>query len=438
MTNRYIPTTLAANVQDRLIFASRDIFSNLQNQAVLEFKGKLDKNRLARAVRLSIDAEPVLGSRFIEKKYHPRWQRFSDLDSMEWFSLEKSRDKQNAIQRFLTTPLDNKHEQQLRTKLIRSGESDTLCIKISHACCDGGGLKAYQHMLAGIYTQLGNDKDFVPEQNAGKRRDLNYLFGKLGIASLIKAWDPRQNPLQPTWAFPFSSREPEQQLIAIRRLPGKYFESLSTYARARGASLNDLILTAFYRALFKIVEPPPGQPGEILITMDLRCYFQDGKAGAINNLSSAVTARVPRVPGESFGQTLAAVSKSMTQIKGKLPGVHVGVLFGLLSMLNYGQHIHFVRGLKKRLIQTGRCAPVLSNVGNISRSTLRFGKIAVTDAYQVSPAIHAPGFMLGACGYNNRITFTVSYYDPGTSREKVEEFMEILLQELRAVSLSLK
>ncbi|AGL02374.1 condensation domain-containing protein [Desulfoscipio gibsoniae] len=425
-----MPVRLSANVQDRLIYAARNRLLNPQNQAVLEFKGRLNENRLAQAVRISIEAEPILGSRFIEKKHHPYWQRFTDLDSIEWFSLEEARVKQKAINRFLTTPLNNEHEQQVKAKLIRSRENDTLCIKISHACCDGGGLKAYQQILAGIYTQLSNDQDYDLGLNMGGRKDQNYLFRKLGIVNLIKAWEPQHAPLQPTWALPFNTCKPEEQLIAIRRLPGKYVEVLSIYAHKRGASMNDLILTAFYRALFKMLEPPPGKPREILITVDLRRYLRDAKANVINNLSSAVSARIARVPGESFEKTLARVSAETTQIKRKLPGVHVAVLFGFLSLLSYEQNLNFVCGIKKWLMQTGKCSPVLSNVGSISQSTIWFDKIPVVDAYQVSPAIYAPGFMLGVCKYNNYLTFTVSYYKPSTPQDKVEQFLDIMLQDL--------
>lgn len=431
MPNRRMSPT-SANVQDRLIYAARNRLLNLQNQAVLELKGRLNENRLARAVRLSIEAEPILGSRFIERKYHPYWQRFIDLDSIEWFSLEETLDKQKAINRFLTTPLNNEHEQQLKVKLIRSKENDTLCVKISHACCDGGGLKAYQQILAGIYTQLSNDEDYTLGLNVGVRRDPNYILGNLGIVNLINAWEPKQAPLQPTWAFPFCPCEPDEQMITIRRLSSKYVEALSSYAHKRGTSMNDLVLTAFYRAMFIMLDPPPGKPKEILITVDLRRYLRDGKANAINNLSSAVSARISRVPGESFEKTLARVSAATAQIKRKQPGIHVAVLFGLLSLLSYEQNGNFVRGIKKWLMQTGKCSPVLSNVGSISKSTIWFGKTPVVDAYQVSPAIYAPGFMLGVCKYNSYLTFTVSYYKPCTPQEKVEQFLEIILHELKS------
>lgn len=431
MAHKGSPVILAANVQDRLIYAAGNRLLNLQNQAVLEFKGRLNEKRLARAVRLSIDAEPILGSRFIEKINRSYWQRFGDPDSVEWLALEKTVDKQKAVYRFLTTPL-NKNERQIKIRLIRSRENDTLCVKISHACCDGGGLKAYQQILAKIYTQLDHYEKNVLEANGGKRYDQNALLQNWGVINLIKAWVPGMGTLQPTWSFSFCPGEPEELQIAIRRLSGKNVEELSAYAQKRGVSMNDLLLTAFYRALFELTNSPPGKPREILITVDLRRYLQKVQATAVNNLSSAVAARIPRVIGEPFEKTLARVSAIMAEIKRKQPGMHVAAVFGLLSLLGYAQSLNVVTGIKKWMMQTGKSSPILSNVGNISPSTIWFGKIPVVDAYQVSPAIYAPGFMLGVCAYNNRLTLTVSYYKPGTPQEKVEQFLGMMLQELKS------
>ena len=47
------------------------------------------------------------------------------------------------------------------------------------------------------------------------------------------------------------------------RLPMEYFELLSSYGKKRGATINDLILTAYYRAMFKNYHAPYGIPMDI-------------------------------------------------------------------------------------------------------------------------------------------------------------------------------
>ncbi|MDA8336816.1 MAG: condensation domain-containing protein [Peptococcaceae bacterium] len=430
MTDRCGSLTLPANTQDRLINAARHRFSDWRHHAVLELRGRLNENRLSRAVRLSLDAEPILGSRFMADRYRPFWQQYSDPDGIEWFALEKAIDKAKAINEFLAVPLAGKHDQQAKIKLIRARDNDVLCIKMSHACCDGGGLRAYQHILSEIYTCLDKGGNYSLAFPTAARRDQNSILGKLGPGNLLKACMQGPALRQPTWAFPSRACEPERALLSVRRLPGRYVQALADFAEKNGASTNDLILAAYYRALFKMIDPPYGKPQEILITLDLRRHFGADRVDAVNNLSSAVATRIAREPAESFAETLAKVSRGMTAAKSNLPGIAVAVLFGLLSLLSYEQNVAMVQRLKSFMDQTGRFSPILSNIGNISKSTIRFGPTPVEDAYHVSPALYAPGFMLGACTYNNRLTFTVSYYEPGTPRDKVEEFLDALLVEL--------
>ncbi|WP_160328949.1 hypothetical protein [Syntrophomonas wolfei] len=48
----------------------------MQIQAVITFDQHLDTEVLKAAVMLSLDAEPVLGCRFVEDEKRPYWQRF--------------------------------------------------------------------------------------------------------------------------------------------------------------------------------------------------------------------------------------------------------------------------------------------------------------------------------------------------------------------------
>ncbi len=73
-----IPDTTPATSQDCFNYSVRYVrFTNSTIQAVIHFRGKPDTVRLARAVKLSVDAEPVLGCKFIEREDRPFWQRLT-------------------------------------------------------------------------------------------------------------------------------------------------------------------------------------------------------------------------------------------------------------------------------------------------------------------------------------------------------------------------
>lgn len=426
-----IPDVLPANVSDWINYAARYGSSNCQIHAVLEFQGRLDAARLAQAIRLSVDIEPILGCRFIEAPHHPYWLRLVDLDAIHWCSLEETRDKETALRRFLGKPFDLEHDPQVLVKLIRSGENDSMCIKLNHACCDGGGLKEYLELLAGIYTRLGDDKGFEAKPNVLGKRDLSRLFKELGMVDPRTAWDPKLAEQKPTWAFPWQPGQPVGPQFSVRRLFSQHVHALSTYAQKRRATVNDLILTAFIRALFQMVKPLPGEPMEVLLTVDLRRYLPGGRAEAICNLSGLTSVGITRIPSESFEATLSrVVPLKLKGIKRNRPGVFGAIGFELLEGLSFRETLQILQGSRQQAIESGKCSPTLSNLGIISRSPLQFGEIVVRDAYGFSPAFHAPAFMLVAGTYNQVLTFTVSYYEPTTRREDVEQLLSLISSDL--------
>ena len=68
-----IPARLPAEFQDQAVRILAGLRAAGDVQTVLVFRGSLDRDRLARAVRLMLDAEPVLGCRFDEEE--PAWVR---------------------------------------------------------------------------------------------------------------------------------------------------------------------------------------------------------------------------------------------------------------------------------------------------------------------------------------------------------------------------
>jgi len=391
----------------------------------------LDAARLARAIRLSVDIEPILGCRFIEKKNHPHWQRLVDLDAIQWCSLEETRDKETALRSFLGKPFDLEHDPQVLVKLIRSDENDSMCIKLNHACCDGGGLKEYLELLAGIYTRLGDDKGFEAKPNVLGKRDLSRLLTALGIVGPRTAWDPQLTDQKPAWAFPWQPGQPVGPQFSVRRLFSQHVHALTAYAKKRGVTVNDLILTAFIRALFEMVKPLPDEPMEVLLTVDLRRYLPGGRAEALCNLSGLTSVGIARIPSESFEATLSRVLPlKLKGLRKSRPGVFGAIGLELLGGLSFRKILHILQGSRQQAIDSGKCSPTLSDLGIISRSPLQFGEIVVGDAYGFSPAFHAPAFMLLTGAYNQILTFTVSYYEPTTRREDVEQLLSLVSSDL--------
>lgn len=425
-----IPDKLQATGQDRFNYLAKYGTSNIQIQAVIEFDQQLDADILKKAVRLSLDAEPILGCKFVEDEKVAYWKRFEDLEGIKWFGFELADNKRGATEQFLKSSFAFEG-QQVYVQLIRAGEGDTLCVKINHSCSDGAGVKEYLQLLAGIYSKLREDSGFQPVPNLEGRRDQKHYFDALGIQEPLALFNPKAEMLPPTWAFPYHGIELKEMHISMRRFYDKAFDRIKAFGKAHGVTVNTIILTAYFRSLFKLITPPAGEDMEIYVTMDLRKAFEGNEAQAICNLSSFLHARTYRVEGESFMETLKRVSASIEELKHVQAGLPGAVVMEALGVIDYSKAAGFLQTARQQAVDTGKSSPLLSNMGVIS--PLHFGQIVAKGAYMVAPAMYAPGFMMCASTYNRTLTLEVSFYEPSHSKQEVEACLEYIEKELRSL-----
>ena len=65
----------------------------------------------------------------------------------------------------------------VKVKLIRSTQDDTLCIKMNHATCDGAGAKEYVILLSEIYSAIDKENGtFIPNPKIAGRKDQEKLL----------------------------------------------------------------------------------------------------------------------------------------------------------------------------------------------------------------------------------------------------------------------
>lgn len=425
-----IPNELPVNGHDRFEYLLKYLSSNIQIQAVITFNKCLDAATLERAVRLSLDAEPVLGCRFVEDEKKPYWQRFESLDEIQWFEFIQNDNKEEAAAQFLKSPFAHT-DQQVNVQLIRAQYEDVLCIKISHACSDAAGLKEYLQLLAAIYSELLEDPGFQPKPNIQARRDQKNYFDALGIQEPLALFDRQAQKPPPTWAFPYYGSEQKETHITICRFADEALERIQTFGKTHKVTINTIILTAFYRSMFELIKPEVGEVMEICVPIDLRGAFRGSAAQAICNLSVGLYPRIPRAEDESFIETLMRVSGSIEELKRTRAELSDAVAMEVFGSIDYSQMVGVWQWIWQQSVETGKSSPLLSNMGVIN--SLQFGPITANDAYLVAPVTNAPGFVMGVSTYNRTLTLEISLYEPSHRKEDVEAFMGLMEKELNSL-----
>jgi NRPS condensation-like uncharacterized protein len=413
--------TFSVTAQDAYNFVASKVFADQQLCMVLKFSGRIDETSFAWALLLTLNQEPVLGSKFVENGGSPYWEHRDDLEKVRICSVLETSYPEQEMLAFINEATHADADPLVTSRIFREKEADTVCIKVNHSACDAGGLKEYVSILSDFYSRLREDPDYSVRPNLCGRRDQSQVFENMKNLERI---EPKGGP-SPTWTFP--QKDGITPLHSIRHITRERFGAIKNYAREKKATINDLLLTALYRTLFEINNTVYEMPMTVQVSIDLRRYCPDNKAEAICNLSGALYLGMERIQGEVFEKTLDRTAAVMNKLKEDYPGIESAK--GLEYMYGQGYPV-----LEKWLMESGAKSrkyqvtyPLLSNFGVLK--DYNFGGLHTVKGYITSPVMYPPGFMLGVSTYNEEMTLSIGYCGQENSRQ-VESFLDAYMEQL--------
>jgi NRPS condensation-like uncharacterized protein len=429
-----ISSRLRAEMWDQMQFFVRKV-ADQQVRCVISLDGRIDENRMTSAVRLSLDAVPVMGFRYVEGWWRPSWRHVEQIDDSKICTIIESENVEHDILSFLSEEIDPFEGPQARVRILRS-TTDRLCINMNHMVGDSAGLKEYVYLLASIYRNLIEDPDYRPEPNAKGRRDLRQVSKHIRLRDKIRIL--RRGAAEAfrslNWRFPLGQGACKREIV-ILKFSRDRFNAIREYGKRHQATLNDVVLTAYYRALFEVIRPDPSIFLRVAVTVDLRRYIPSGEAEAIGNLSAFIFSEIGSGLGANFEETLIKVRDDMNTKKNDFPGLQdFPRLIVLFKLLPYSV---LKRKILRRLELTKMAKPPssgmppsLTNTGIIDSEKLVFGDVGVNDAYLAGAINYSPGFQMGVSSFKETMTCSVCFCDTGEDKKLVDRFFACLEKEL--------
>ncbi|MED2795550.1 condensation protein [Bacillus wiedmannii] len=424
--------------QDRMNYILGLYSANQQINAVLYFPIGISKKVLEQSVKITLQLQPVLNSRFVESDI-PYWEEHSSSTNSPicFFAEGNNQNLETMAIDFIKQSGDPIQGPMVQTKLLQGTSTNMLVVKLSHLCSDGAGVKEYINLLGAIYTQLslGRSKDEIikrfNEENDGFR-DQSPVFEYTGITDIKSAYRPSQEQQAALWSFPSQPNKNTYPKMAVRRLSHEQTLRLTQWTKAQQATLNDAIMTAYFRSLshYAVYAEPRTAEKMIGLTIDLRRYLPNHTTRSICNLSGMEMPVIKMENDDSFNQTLVGVKESMDTIKSQNPGLSSAAGMELLASKKLSEVKEMYKQQYELALQMGMALPLLTNFGSIADEPIKFGEVQAQDGYITSPIMYAPFFTMGASSYNGRLTFTIGYHSPDTAKEKVEQFLDSVVNQL--------
>lgn len=316
-------------------------------------------------------------------------------------------------------------ETDLKNVLTESLDTDKVLIKFtlcgrylivtaSHLICDGNGFKQLLYLFCGFY----NGKD-TGDCDSLMNRNFSEIFADCGIkTSLLKMMAATLGGYKNQKIYEKSGSE---RVYIIERIIGHTAMSVvNNKAKAQGATLNDVFMTAYARAQHKLYGR---RKVNVPCTSDLRKYTQ--RNTGIANLTGTLNLNLKMKEGDSFEKTLSDASAAMR--KQKSSGNDIAGPSLLVDKYE-------TTALEKFLKMYGgmRTSPFsdYSNLGVIDAKKLTFAGTQVVDAVGYGGLRKAPYFMLAVSSWQGATTFSSIVRCGETEKEKVERLFDVLTDEI--------
>ncbi len=423
------PARFRTTALDKLMYQVHP-FHDGQCRCVITLDGRLDGARMARAVELSLEAAPVLGSRYVCHPWQSRWEKCSPPGSAIAFRQVRAEDPEREIDRFLGEPMDPLRGPQVEVRLVRSAR-DALCVKLSHLAADATGVLDYIRMLSGLYRRLRTDPDHLPPAVAAEDRGQGQFLRGAGPRALIQGCFHTRYP-RTQWGFPQTGSDVSGRAFPKRRVGPERIARLKAYCRTERTNFTDVLVTAFYRALCAVLDPPAGARLPVQLTIDLRRYLPSGKANAICDLAGAYYPVIRNRPGVPFDRTLGDVRAAVTKAKAGHPWLGSALFLELATLMPSGFQTRLAQRIIGRELASGRAHPFLSNLGVIDPRIFDFGDAVTADLGMFGPVTFPPNFLISIYSFRDQLSVTSSFCPTAADPRLVDAFFDRFMEELPA------
>ncbi len=297
-------------------------FNDHQIHCVIRLDSQVDESRLAQSVDLLSDVFPLIRCRFVQGPRKPYWEdeNFS-ANSMVFLRYTDHPDAE--IQKVICSRNDEFVDPQFSVYIIRGEGSDTLCAIINHMICDAAGFKEILYLLCSIYSHLKYNPGYCPTaENAP--RNMHQVLDEFGWKEKLNILTHRYSLSRHDNKIVFGLEgDNNSPFIVTHTIARERFLAAKSFAKQYDATVNDLILAAYLRALQQVI---PGKAAAIQCILDLRKYLPYPRAKRLCNLTSSLVCNIGPDVGNEFRDTLLKVKSVMDAEKRQINCLHLIML----------------------------------------------------------------------------------------------------------------
>ena len=417
---------LNAELWDKMHYLFRD-YNDRMVHVELRYDYKINIEALKTVLVCFFEKAPVLHSSFSDNRIRPYWTvKDYHVDDILTVKTVDDESLDSEINTFLVQYIPPEAGIQMKVAVFFHGESSVLCIVENHMCMDGGDLKYFLNALCENYNAFVETGKSPVALRTGTRsyeavyEDFTATERKVAqsLYNNINKKDDHGFPLTP-------DNIRDTSFIARRKFTAETFDKLRGEGKKRGATINDMLLTAYFDALYKIANFSPADSLSISCAIDLRRHIKDNADQGVTNQTAWMQCRVPKMGGSIF-ETLEYVKASSASFKkDRFMGLHG------LPLLSLGYKI-LPLAASEEIIKVGYANPLIamSNIGVLDAQKLSLEGHEPADGFMSGAVKYKPYVLLSATSLRKELTMSMCVRGNDEDREIVNRFFDLYEQSI--------
>jgi NRPS condensation-like uncharacterized protein len=397
-------------------------FNDHMLHSVIRFDGKLDADILAQSVTMLLQTVPILSCVYHHDRGSDYWESADPFKFENALIIVK---EETAFNDFTTSKIDEFAGPQIKLCLYRS-DKDSLSVIMNHMVCDAAGFKRCLYLLSDIYSKLMEDAGYVPDFKIDGDRSIQKVMKQIPIKNKIKSllFNNSESNRNSEITFPLSRDENTFPFIATREIDSDKFALIRAYCKKNDVTINDVFLSAYYRALYKELKID-GEDLYIPVMVDMRRYLDDNSFNTISNISSTIILDVSVSSLESFDDTVSKIGREMNKKKSTDIGINGFVKLNLFFKLLNNKLSY--KAAKKVLNNPLIC---MTNVGMVDSKKLRFKETGIENAFVCGSIKFRPHFQVALSSFEGTLTMSTNLYGSLEDYDMVIKFLSLVEEQL--------
>lgn len=417
---------LNAELWDKMHYLFRD-YNDRMVHAELHYDFEIDVDALKTVLICFFEKAPVLHSSFTDNKVHPYWtvEDYNINDVVHIYNVDEAELK-DRIDAFLVQYIPPDAKLQMQVAVFFHEGKTTLCIVENHMCMDGGDFKYFLKALCKNYNEYVSEHKSPLELKTGSRsytqvyEDFTATEKKMAknLYKNVNSADDHGFPFTPD-----SIRD--KSFIARRKFSAETFDKLRAAGKKRGATINDMLLTAYFYSIYELADFNPYDSVSISCAIDLRRHIKHSDENGITNHTAWMQCKVPK-RGDNIFETLDYVIRSSNQFKeDKFMGLHG------LPLLSFGYKI-LPHAASEEIIKIGYANPLLamSNIGILEVDKLALSGHEPYDGFMSGAVKYKPYALLSATSMRKELTLSMCVRGNEEDQKIVEHFFDLIAKNI--------